>query len=131
VELMLKSQSFWEKAHKERHHRYAMESGRCFRAAHSIVLDGLRSGDLPSGRMPAEQITFSMAAITMGSHIMARNRQLAVMAGIDDPVTVVRQNQDLVLDGLGWKPLSAEWDYAATDQRIKKEIFPEVTWLKM
>src|SRR5438128_2388566 len=76
-------------------------------------------------------ITFSMAAITMGSHIMARNRQLAAMAGIDDPVTVVRQNQDLVLDGLGWKPLSAEWDYAATDQRIKKEIFPEVTWLKM
>jgi hypothetical protein len=33
-------------------------------------------------------------------------------------------------DGLGWKPLSFEADYAETDRRIVSEIFPGTTWLK-
>jgi hypothetical protein len=37
---------------------------------------------------------------------------------------------DVLLDGLGWKPLSSKWDYDAVDRRIKKEIFPEATWFK-
>jgi hypothetical protein len=43
---------------------------------------------------------------------------------------LVRQNQDRMCDGWGWKPLLGEWDYAATDQRIRSEVFPEATWLK-
>src|SRR3974390_3229444 len=31
VEMMLKSQSFWEKADEVRQHQYAMQGGRCFR----------------------------------------------------------------------------------------------------
>ena len=32
-------------------------------------------------------------------------------------------------DGLGWKALSYEVDYAETDRRIVREIFPHATWL--
>jgi len=37
---------------------------------------------------------------------------------------------DVLLDGLGWKPLSNEADSKAVDRRIKKEIFPDATWFK-
>ena len=130
VELMLKSHSFWEKADEVRQHTYGMQGGRCFRVMHRLVTEGLQSGDLPAGKMTPEQIVFSIASTATGSHIMARSTHAAVLAGIDDPLQAVCQNVNVVLDGLGWKPLSSEWDYDAVDRRIKKEIFPEATWFK-
>src|SRR5215472_17754920 len=73
VEMMLKSHSFWEKADEVRQHEYAMHGGRCFRTVHSIVTDGLHSGDLPKGKLSSEQIVFSIASMAIGSHIMGRN----------------------------------------------------------
>jgi len=130
VELMLKSQSFWEKADEVRQHQFAMQGGRCFRVVHKLVTDGLQSGDLPQGKMSSEQIVFSIASTAMGSHIMGRNPHATLMAGIEDPLKALCQNVHLILDGLKWKPLFDAWDYEAVDRRIKKEIFPEATWFK-
>jgi AcrR family transcriptional regulator len=130
VELMLKSLSFWEKADEVRQHQYGMQGGRCFRVMHRIVTEGIQAGDLPQGNMTPEEIVFSIASTAMGSHIMSRNPQAAVLAGIDDPLRALCRNVNLVLDGLAWKPLSKEWDYDSVDRRIKKEIFPDATWFK-
>jgi AcrR family transcriptional regulator len=130
VEMMLKSNSFWEKADEARQHQYGMQGGRCFRTVHRIVTEGLQSGDLPQAKLSSEQIVFSIAALAMGSHIMGRNTHLAIMAGIEDPLKALCTNVDVLLDGLHWKPLSVEWDYDAVDRRIKKEVFPEATWMK-
>jgi hypothetical protein len=32
----------------------------------------------------------------------------------------------LVLDGIGWKPLSGEWDYVKTIRWFYRELFPEL-----
>lgn len=130
VEMMLKSQSFWEKADEARQHLFGMQGGRCFRVMHKLVTEGLESGDLPKSKLAAEQIVFAIASTAVGSHIMGRNFHAVMMAGIDDPLTALCQNVNLVLDGLNWKPLSNEMDYGAVDRRIKKEIFPEATWYK-
>ena len=130
VEMMLKSLSFWEKADEMRQHQYAMHGGRCFRVIHGLVTAGLNDGDLPQGKMRSEQIVFAIASTAVGSHIMSRNNHALMLAGIDDPLQALCQNVDLVLDGLNWKALSHEVDYSAVDRRIKKEIFPEATWLK-
>lgn len=130
VELMLKSHSFWEKADEARQHQYGMQGGRCFRIVHRVVTEGIQSGDLPPSNMTPEQIVLSIASTAVGSHIMSRSTHAAMLAGIDDPLQVLCNNVNLVLDGLGWKPLSNEWDYQATDRRIKKEIFPDATWYK-
>jgi AcrR family transcriptional regulator len=130
VDMMLKSLSFWEKADEGRQHLYAMQGGRCFRVIHRIVTDGLQKGDLPASKLSPEQIVFGIVSTAVGSHIMARNTQVLMMTGIDDPLKALCQNVSLVLDGLNWKPLSSEWDYDATDHRIKKEIFPEASWFK-
>jgi hypothetical protein len=67
----------------------------------------------------------ALISITIGSHVVGMEHNLRVFAGIDNPLLSVRLNQDLVCDGLGWKPLLHEHDYAATDQRIVSEIFPD------
>src|SRR5579859_547092 len=62
VEMMLKSLSFWEKADETRQHQYAMQGGRCFRSIHGLVIDGLKSGDLPKGTLSPERIVFALAS---------------------------------------------------------------------
>jgi AcrR family transcriptional regulator len=130
VEMMLKSQSFWEKADEARQHQFAMQGGRCFRTMNRIVTEAIQAGDLPQGNLTSEQIVYSIASIATGSHIMGRNTHAAMMAGIDDPLKALCQNVSVLMDGLGWKPLSTECDYDAVDRRIKKEIFPDATWFK-
>ena len=41
------------------------------------------------------------------------------------PVRLLRENVSVLLDGFGWKPLSGEWDYAATHRRILWEVFAD------
>jgi hypothetical protein len=47
-----------------------------------------------------------------------------------DPLKMMCQNVDILLDGLGWKPLSKDMDGNAVDLRIHREIFPEAAWFK-
>ena len=61
---------------------------------------------------------------------MNRNNAALVLAGIDDPLTALCDNVNVLLDGLDWKPLSSELDYISVDRRIKTEVFPEATWFK-
>ena len=93
-----------------------------------VVHDGFESGDLPRDRMSAGHIAIAMASVTMGSHIMSQIPDMRLLAGIDDSIVVVRQNQDLLLDGMRWSHLLADYDYHTTDLRIRREIFPDATW---
>jgi len=129
VEMMLKSDSFWEKASAERRRQHGVQAGRLLQVTNGIVVEAQVLGDLPKDVRPMD-VTLSLIAVTMGSHIAAMQPDLQVACAIEDPICVVRQNQDRMCDGWGWKPLLAEWDYAATDRRIRAEIFPEATWLK-
>jgi AcrR family transcriptional regulator len=129
VEMMLKSASFWEKASVERRRLHGVQAGRLFQTTNAIAVEAQAVGDL-SREHRAVDVTLSLFAITMGSHIVAMQPDVQLLAGIEDPICLVRQNQDRVCDGWGWKPLLADWDYAATDRRIRDEVFPEASWLK-
>lgn len=130
VEIMLKSHSFWEKADPLRQQAHGMEGSRCFRAVHRIVQDALAAGDLPRSDLPPERIVLAIACTAVGSHILGRNNHAAIFPGTQDPLKMMCQNVDIVLDGLGWKPHSTEIDADAVDRRIQREIFPEATWLQ-
>jgi AcrR family transcriptional regulator len=129
IEMMLKSASFWENASAERRRLHGMQAGHTFQIVSGIVVDAIRAGDVPPDTRPAD-VTLSLISITMGSHVAAMEPDIQMLCGIDDPLCVVRRHQDLICDGWGWKPLLKDWDYAATDRRIKAEIFQEATWLK-
>lgn len=129
IEMMLKSASFWEKASAERRRLHGIQAARTFHTTNRIVLDAIQAGDLPAATRAAE-VTTSLFAITIGGHIVAVQPELQMLAGIEDPIAVVRAFQDRMCDGWNWRPLQAEWDYAATDHRIQAEIFPEATWVR-
>ena len=129
VEMMLKSESFWDRASEERRRMHGVQTARLFHATNAIVVEAIAAGDLPAATR-APEVTLSLFAVTIGSHIIAQQPEVQVLAGIEDPIAVVRLNQDRVCDGWGWKPLLAEADYAAVDRRIRREIFPEATWFR-
>lgn len=129
AEMMLKSASFWEKASEERREDHRVQAGRCWRAVHQIVVEAQLAGDMPRDLISPEQATFALISVTVGSHIMATESDLKVMAGITDPLATVRRNGDIMCDGLRWKPLSTDFDYAETDRRIVREIFPSAVWM--
>jgi AcrR family transcriptional regulator len=128
--MMLKSASFWDKASAQRREDHRFHAARCWRALHQIVVEARAVGDMPKDLFTAEHATFSLIAVTVGSHIMGMEEDLRLLAGITDPLLLVRQNGDLMCDGLRWKPLSNEFDYSATDRRVVAELFPKATWLK-
>lgn len=82
-----------------------------------IIVEAMAVGDLPGESYSAEQATFALVSVTVGSH-------LRVQAGITNAMMPVRVNQDMVCDGLKWRPYLNEFDHAETDQRIVKELFP-------
>ncbi len=47
----------------------------------------------------------------------------AMLEGTDEQLPI--QLATIVMDGLGWKPLSRDWDYGATVDRIWRELFPD------
>ncbi len=128
IEMMMTSNSFWDKASEERRRDHARIGARTFRAMAGVVHAGMESGDLPRGKTTPEQIAFAMASVTVGTHIMSQIPEIDLMAGIHSSINIIRQNQDALLDGFGWKPLSSITDTATVDRRIRDEIFPEATW---
>lgn len=130
IEMMLKSPSFWEKASESRRRQHGLQASRLFHITNTIATEAVRAGDLPPDTR-TQDVTLSLIAVTMGSHIAGMQPDIQMLCGVDDPIGVVRRNQDLVCDGWGWKPLLKDFDYAATDRRIKTGIFPEATWCKV
>lgn len=129
VELMLRSNSFWDRASEGRKRLHAIQAGRLFQIVSGIVTEAVHLEDLPADTS-AHEVTFSLISVTMGSHIAAMEPDIQMVCTIRDPIAAVRRNQDLVCDGWGWKPLLKDWDYHSTDRRIKSTIFPEATWFK-
>jgi len=92
----------------------------------------IASGDLvlPKG-MAIEQVTFAMWSASWGAMALIMSKGNSVKLS---PMQLEREsftNATLVLDGLGWKPLSKDWNYAQTIKNITEEIFqPEMKVLE-
>ncbi len=46
---------------------------------------------------------------------------------IGDRFETLRDCVAKLLDGFGWRPLSSEWDYSKTVDRVRTELFAEET----
>lgn len=94
--------------------------------ATGIVREAVAQGDLVlDEHTPPEEITFNLWAITEGGHGVASSWPPPAELGIQDPFDVVTRGCERLCDGYGWRPLTSEWDYEKTRQRIREELFPE------
>ncbi len=92
-----------------------------------IVRDAIASGDLslPSQGSSAQELSFGLWALHFGAYrLMATDVPLEDL-GVRDGFETVRRMSQSILDGLDWQPLSKDWDYMQTAQRVLAEVFPE------
>jgi len=129
LEMLLKSPSFWEKASMERQRTFGLQAAKLFHCVNSIAQQAVIQQDLPPDTR-SQDVTLSLIATTIGTHIMIMQPEIQVLCAIDEPIAAVRRNQDILCDGWNWKPLAKDWNYRATDRRIKNEVFPEAKWFK-
>jgi AcrR family transcriptional regulator len=126
LQMILKSNSFWEKSSMERRRLHGIQAGRAFNFVNQIVTDAIFTGDLPPGT-PAQLVTISLISATIGSQIAGTEPDLQMLSGNGDLSALMKLCQDRMCDGWQWRPLStsSDWDYAAVESRIRAEIFTE------
>lgn len=88
----------------------------------NAVADG--SLKIPA-HLTIETLTFSNWAMSFGTNILATSAAEAKAVNRLDPNTILLQNIGIVLDGMNWQPLSKDWDYQKTWQRVEREIFAD------
>ena len=81
---------------------------QCMGIVTGVVRDAIAHGDLtlPADVSP-ERLVFGLWALTSGAYGLAFTSQSLPQIGITDPYAVVRIHVCHLLDGYGWKPLSA------------------------
>jgi hypothetical protein len=73
------------------------------------VRDAVRRGDLvlPPGVRP-EVVTFGLWALMFGAFMLAELHRPDGVLGVTDPVDAIRACWRAQMDGLGWRPVSAD-----------------------
>jgi AcrR family transcriptional regulator len=90
----------------------------CVRAA-------VESGDLTLPRhVDAEQLIFTLATFSTGLFAPVSRGLPDGEDDHGDPRPAMRRLGSAFLDGLGWKPLTTEWDYRRTLRRVYADVFP-------
>ncbi len=107
--------------------KFQARDAGCHVIVTGIVRDAVAAGDvtLPADTRP-EDLTFAIWSMAFGTRfLLTTNAPIVSHEASADPDRVINRNMRLLMDGLGWKPLSSEWDFAATERRILAEAFPE------
>jgi hypothetical protein len=104
----------------------ALEGG-CVARALSIVEDAVAQGDLTlTGGMTAGEIVYAVFAQVIGTQTTTFNfRSVLQDLRISNPFASAQRNIHALLDGFGWRPLLADWDYDSTVTRIAQEVFQD------
>jgi AcrR family transcriptional regulator len=91
-----------------------------------IVQKGVEQGDLQlSAGVTVGRIAFAVFSMAIGGHTAMANARLLTRFELTSPFEAIQKNMSTLLDGFGWKPLTQEWDYAATLRCIRNRVFAE------
>lgn len=120
------TRSFREKVSAEREKRFEKVEQQVLNYLLQMVNQGVAEGDLVlQPGMSAGSIVWGLWAMADGGHGIILSGVSLEGLGIEDPWTVLTAFLNKLSDSLEWKPLSSEWDYSATLDRIKRETFSD------
>jgi len=92
-----------------------------------VIREAIENGDLKlPERIDEYQILFTLSSTTFGGYVMRESDSPVMKKWFDRIRFRDGVFGEIVLDGLGWKPLSTEWNYSETKKRFFQEIFPEL-----
>lgn len=88
--------------------------------------NAIANGDLElPPHLSIETLYFSNWAMSFGTNALMMTAPESKLVNSLNPNTLLLQNISILMDGMNWKPLSKDWDYQKTWQRVEKEIFSE------
>ena len=92
-----------------------------------IIREALEIGDLklPDG-VNEYQLLFTLLSSNVGAFTMQMSGSPVMRKWFKRLNFADGDFGRIVLDGIGWKPLSGEWDYRNTIKRFYRELFPEL-----
>jgi AcrR family transcriptional regulator len=124
VEQIVRAASIWEKTSPERRQLMQTCEKSCMETVVELVHDGIAAGDLtlPDDIRP-EEVVFGVWSSYLGAQIITHTSDTLHEIGIECPIRSLRTNQQRMLDGYGWRPLSTDFDYPAHMDRVKAELF--------
>jgi AcrR family transcriptional regulator len=125
IDQLARMPSMWEKTAEARREQLGRAECRCLDAVSEVVHGASRDGDLQLLGHSAEQLAFNIWAMAHGTNLLLGTSAWLRRAGVA-PVIRPGRTQSAFLDALGWKPLSTDWDFDATTERIRAEVFPEL-----
>jgi AcrR family transcriptional regulator len=126
LEQSFRMPGIWGKVSQNR--RGALERAElaCMKTVASVVQAAIEKGDLTlESGTTAEDVVFGFWSLTSGAYSLADCNPNLTKLGIKDPFWAVRQLTRQLADGIGWLPISSQWDYELVSQRILSEIFSE------
>ncbi len=123
--MITKSPWITEKASEERVKKRGELEKEIFDMVYALIQQAVEEGDLQyTGGMGADAIVFANWSLLFGANALAQTARSESIDQMDCPYSTLF-NANVLLDGLRWKPLSTEWDYRKSWQRIEKELFSE------
>ena len=126
-EMIIKMADLEERASAERLATLQQLECSCLADVSAIVEDAVAQGDLtlpPSDEAGRDRLRRVHPGDRHADDTLHIFRPILENLAIDDPLASSRNNMQALLDGLGWRPLRAEWDYDSTLTRIAREVFP-------
>ncbi len=89
-----------------------------------VILDGLDCGDLKlRERQRPTELAFTLWSLAFGTRALMDTVVASRQLGIDDGFRVTRDSTSMLLDAIGWHPLSTDWDYSKTREHIRQGLF--------
>lgn len=121
---MLRPDALRDKITPERQQVFLDGEQACMGIVGAIVSDAIADGDLVlRPGLGAGQIGLGLWSLCFGAYSLADSNDFVRRLAEQDVFLAVRRSCHALMDGYGWRPLFADWDYDATYARIHAEIF--------
>jgi AcrR family transcriptional regulator len=126
IDQITKVESIWDKASQHRREMCHSADWSCMAVLEGIIRDGIASGDLvlPPNTAP-ESLMFGLWSMAEGARMLIDHGALIGKFGDGDPQLMLNRCFQIFVDGYGWKPLSSDWDYGQTVERVRREVFAD------
>jgi AcrR family transcriptional regulator len=119
---MAKTPSLWEKTDPTRRQESARFECRCSEVVESVIRDAVRAGDLKLNPREGKELGFGLMTMCLGTNLVTTAPDWKESLGLK-PRQALRANQHRLLDGVNWRPLTKDWNYAASEKRIRAAVF--------
>lgn len=126
-ELILSVNEIRRRTSPERQRDLQSHEDRIIGIGAGVIRDAIAAGDLelPPTLTP-EQLVFSLHIMSLGTLALIERGFSLGSFRVESPLAMLEQTANLLLDDLGWRPLSHEVDWEARMHVMWREVFPEL-----